>query len=219
MSSITYAAPVPGYSPDSGYPDPSRFRPDPRHPSDQRGWSSVSPTEPNGHLPPVDSRYELPIVHANGSVDPSRYEERRQFDDRAWHDDQRHYEPRRERGYEDRRRFEERPQFDERSRQYDDRARFDERSRYHEPYYPQPPASGRGVYPPGPEPYYNYQRPGAYGYSDYGRGPPPPATAPQPQQAAPRQRTSIACRYCRKRKVSWPSIDLAVRCARAHIVD
>lgn len=38
------------------------------------------------------------------------------------------------------------------------------------------------------------------GYPPYAQGPPPPQ-ASQLQQAAPRQRTSIACRYCRKRKV------------------
>ncbi|KAL1873064.1 hypothetical protein VTK73DRAFT_1201 [Phialemonium thermophilum] len=70
-------------------------------------------------------------------------------------------------------------------------------------YYPLP---GRGApYHSSADPYMHY---GAY------RQPPPPnygaypaeyarvgAHPPQPQQQAPRQRTSIACRYCRKRKI------------------
>ncbi|KAK0655205.1 hypothetical protein B0T16DRAFT_450932 [Cercophora newfieldiana] len=84
--------------------------------------------------------------------------------------------------------------------------RYEDRARYSDPYYQQPPPSGRGGgYPSGPDPYgYRYQPPGPYpGYHDYPRGGPniPPVTAPPPQQAAPRQRTSIACRYCRKRKI------------------
>lgn len=34
---------------------------------------------------------------------------------------------------------------------------------------------------------------------------PPPQMGYQPQQPAPRQRTAIACRYCRRRKVSASS--------------
>ncbi|KAH7029413.1 uncharacterized protein B0I36DRAFT_132386 [Microdochium trichocladiopsis] len=62
---------------------------------------------------------------------------------------------------------------------------------------PMPGAPG-----PGPAPYsggYDYgyrpdRHPGSYG--DYGRGGPQML-----QQSAPRQRTSIACRYCRRRKI------------------
>lgn len=62
-----------------------------------------------------------------------------------------------------------------------------------DPYYAyyrgQPP-------PPGPPPN-GYRHPnGVYEYPPVGPGGAPPLT-----QAAPRQRTSIACRYCRKRKV------------------
>ncbi|KAF9872217.1 hypothetical protein CkaCkLH20_10309 [Colletotrichum karsti] len=73
---------------------------------------------------------------------------------------------------------------------------------YGDPYYQDyhrgqgPPPQGRYPdYPPqGPgAPRYDYP-PGAPRY-DYGPG------APPLQQAAPRQRTSIACRYCRKRKI------------------
>jgi hypothetical protein len=59
------------------------------------------------------------------------------------------------------------------------------------PPHPQPEPYNYGGYrPPSGPPY------GAYP-PEYARGPGGP-----PQQAAPRQRTSIACRYCRKRKVS-----------------
>jgi len=79
---------------------------------------------------------------------------------------------------------------------------------------PPPPQQQYDVGPPrrapygAPDPYhhpYNAYRappPGApYGGYDYrGQAPPQP-------QAAPRQRTSIACRYCRKRKVRHPGAD------------
>ncbi|TDZ15413.1 putative transcriptional regulatory protein [Colletotrichum sidae] len=73
---------------------------------------------------------------------------------------------------------------------------------YGDPYYqdyhnrqPPPPQGRYPDYPPAPPgaPRYDYP-PGAPRY-DYGPG------APTLQQAAPRQRTSIACRYCRKRKI------------------
>ncbi|KHO00367.1 Zn(2)-C6 fungal-type DNA-binding domain protein [Metarhizium album ARSEF 1941] len=59
--------------------------------------------------------------------------------------------------------------------------------------------------PPGAPPNgYPRPHPGAYGpeYAQPGNAP------PQMAQAAPRQRTSIACRYCRKRKVCSSSISL-----------
>ncbi|OLN86105.1 hypothetical protein CCHL11_05216 [Colletotrichum chlorophyti] len=65
---------------------------------------------------------------------------------------------------------------------------------YYQDYYRQgPPPQGRyPEYPQGPGgPRYDYPAPRYYD----GQG------APQLQQAAPRQRTSIACRYCRKRKI------------------
>ncbi|KAF6840685.1 hypothetical protein CPLU01_01056 [Colletotrichum plurivorum] len=76
---------------------------------------------------------------------------------------------------------------------------------YGDPYYQDyhgrqgHPLPGRyGDYPPqalgGPRYDYPPGTPGAPRY-DYGQG------APPLQQAAPRQRTSIACRYCRKRKI------------------
>jgi hypothetical protein len=61
-----------------------------------------------------------------------------------------------------------------------------QRGPYQDPYY--------GRYPPQGPPH-----PGYGGYPDYPRV--GASVAPQQQQAAPRQRTSIACRYCRKRKV------------------
>ncbi|KAH8907574.1 hypothetical protein BR93DRAFT_936950 [Coniochaeta sp. PMI_546] len=53
--------------------------------------------------------------------------------------------------------------------------------------YPAPPPNGYG-------PYQGY--PGGPPYGEYVQG-----GHPQQQQIAPRQRTSIACRYCRKRKI------------------
>lgn len=86
------------------------------------------------------------------------------------------------------------------------------------------PTDARAGYPPQQDPragpYYQSQRPmppSPYAQDSYGyayrpdRGPPgypgdyPPGgagpAAMQHQQAAPRQRTSIACRYCRRRKI------------------
>ncbi|KAL2150042.1 hypothetical protein VTH82DRAFT_7718 [Thermothelomyces myriococcoides] len=57
----------------------------------------------------------------------------------------------------------------------------------------QPPAVRAGGY--GPD-YYRYPQPGPYSYGMAAAGLPP-----SQQQSAPRQRTSIACRYCRKRKI------------------
>ncbi|KDN62836.1 hypothetical protein CSUB01_08239 [Colletotrichum sublineola] len=65
---------------------------------------------------------------------------------------------------------------------------------YHNRQGPPPPGRYPDYPPPGPGgPRYDYP-PGAPRY-DYGPG------GPALQQAAPRQRTSIACRYCRKRKI------------------
>ncbi|KAK2612637.1 hypothetical protein QQS21_001409 [Conoideocrella luteorostrata] len=81
----------------------------------------------------------------------------------------------------------------------------DHRGPYYDDRRGPPPDAGYGqdAYyyrgPPGAQPPNGYPRPhpGAYG-PDYGQaGNAPPAMA----QAAPRQRTSIACRYCRKRKI------------------
>lgn len=94
----------------------------------------------------------------------------------------------------------------------------------------QPPTNPRSpTYPPDPRddhyrqgpaaaPYHPGQYYGAYGpggpqagpYGPYGGLPPPngyaAATIVPIPQAAPRQRTSIACKYCRKRKVGKRSI-------------
>ncbi|KAF3802294.1 hypothetical protein GCG54_00012542 [Colletotrichum gloeosporioides] len=73
----------------------------------------------------------------------------------------------------------------------------------YDPYYqdhynrqgPPPPGRYPDYPPPGPgAPRYDYGPPGPPRY-EYGPG------GPNMQQAAPRQRTSIACRYCRKRKI------------------
>lgn len=76
------------------------------------------------------------------------------------------------------------------------------------------PYDSRGSSYPGPPPppdyHYNYPRPSsgspyANAAYEYGR---PQAS---PAQAAPRQRTSIACSYCRRRKVSHAPESVATR--------
>ncbi|KAF3400212.1 hypothetical protein F1880_008039 [Penicillium rolfsii] len=93
----------------------------------------------------------------------------------------------------------------------------------HYPYppqqsYPAPPEHDRGYYPPPPQSQYpapphmaaihphapqDYRLPpppGAYRPDPYQQ--PPPQQQPMPYHAAaPRQRTAIACRYCRRRKI------------------
>ncbi|KAL4911780.1 hypothetical protein BDW62DRAFT_207105 [Aspergillus aurantiobrunneus] len=103
--------------------------------------------------------------------------------------------------------------------------------------YPYPPASYPPVdhqYPPPPAQYsphsqyppqsnmaavhpihaqqdpYRLPPPGAYRPEAYGQQPPPPppsAPGAVVYQAAPRQRTAIACRYCRKRKIRCSGFD------------
>ncbi|PWY75880.1 hypothetical protein BO83DRAFT_387878 [Aspergillus eucalypticola CBS 122712] len=81
--------------------------------------------------------------------------------------------------------------------------------------YPPPPAdhpypSAPGQYPPPPnmaaipppqshDPYRMAPPPGSYRPPDMYSAPPPPQVVYQ--AAAPRQRTAIACRYCRRRKI------------------
>ncbi|KAL2842222.1 hypothetical protein BJY01DRAFT_5031 [Aspergillus pseudoustus] len=83
--------------------------------------------------------------------------------------------------------------------------------------YPQPPPaqyppqsqypphpSMAAVHPPGPQDAYRLPPPpNAYRPDVYGQPPPPPPPAGPGvvYQAAPRQRTAIACRYCRRRKI------------------
>ncbi|EEU47102.1 uncharacterized protein NECHADRAFT_36533 [Fusarium vanettenii 77-13-4] len=91
------------------------------------------------------------------------------------------------------------PPQDQRGGYYDDR-----RPAYGQEPYPQDPYYAHSYYrqpPPGPPPpngHQNYRNlaGGVYEYPQVGPGNPPQLT-----QAAPRQRTSIACRYCRKRKI------------------
>jgi hypothetical protein len=75
---------------------------------------------------------------------------------------------------------------------------YDDRRGPPHPDAPYPPDAYFYRGPPGAPPNgYPRPHPGAYGpeYAQPGNAP------PQMAQAAPRQRTSIACRYCRKRKV------------------
>ncbi|KAK0612322.1 hypothetical protein B0T17DRAFT_511532 [Bombardia bombarda] len=77
-----------------------------------------------------------------------------------------------------------------------------ERRQGDQSYQGQPPQGRGGGYSSEPYPY-SYPLQGPYPYADYSRGPgaPPQQGQQQQQPAAPRQRTSIACRYCRKRKI------------------
>ncbi|KAK4161449.1 hypothetical protein QBC43DRAFT_291924 [Cladorrhinum sp. PSN259] len=80
---------------------------------------------------------------------------------------------------------------------YDDRRRYDDRA-VHEAFYAGQAAAAAAAaargYPP--EVYIKYPQGPQFAYPI-----PSPQAAPPQQQAAPRQRTSIACRYCRKRKI------------------
>jgi hypothetical protein len=68
-------------------------------------------------------------------------------------------------------------------------------------YQPDPRAYQQDPYRPAPGPYR-----GEGGYpQEYGRGAPPQQQHMAFSQSAPRQRTAIACRYCRRRKVSTRS--------------
>lgn len=75
-----------------------------------------------------------------------------------------------------------------------------DRAYYPPPQYP-PPGSMAAIHPhaQAPDAYRLPPPPGAYRPDPYGQ---PPATqVVHYQAAAPRQRTAIACRYCRRRKV------------------
>ncbi|PFH55344.1 hypothetical protein XA68_18537 [Ophiocordyceps unilateralis] len=78
----------------------------------------------------------------------------------------------------------------------------DQRTPYLDDRRPPGPYGAEGFYfrgpPPGPVPPNSYPRPPQGAYQEYAQQ---AAGAPSLAQAAPRQRTSIACRYCRKRKI------------------
>lgn len=80
----------------------------------------------------------------------------------------------------------------------------------HQPHHPPQQYAGEGYYyrgpPPGAVPPNGYARPPQGAYQEYAQA---AGGAPGMAQAAPRQRTSIACRYCRKRKVGS-----ALRCSQ-----
>ncbi|KAJ4079231.1 hypothetical protein NW761_011480 [Fusarium oxysporum] len=91
------------------------------------------------------------------------------------------------------------PPPDQRGGYYDDRRPpYGQEAYSTDPYYAyyrgQPPPPGPP--PPNGHPGYRHIPAGVYEYPPVGHGSAPPLT-----QAAPRQRTSIACRYCRKRKI------------------
>ncbi|KAK5656516.1 hypothetical protein OQA88_4493 [Cercophora sp. LCS_1] len=174
-----------------GYPPP----PEPRYPG---GYPAEQTRFSEYPQPPTDHRYSAQPSYGNDQrswssespTNPNGYPppgpgERGQLPPIRHPDDRARYDERR-------------VMYD---RPYEDRGRYEERRGYPEPpYYPGQPEPARGGYGPPPDPYYAYR--GGYAYGpDYRQGGPPPAPpAPQPQ-AAPRQRTSIACRYCRKRKI------------------
>jgi len=90
-------------------------------------------------------------------------------------------------------------------------------SQYPPPPYPPgssqypPPSSMAAVHPHGQGPPYMGYRPDVYGQ------PQPPQVVYQ--AAAPRQRTAIACRYCRRRKVCLRAEPLSSRTLTDGIVD
>ncbi|KAK4102785.1 hypothetical protein N658DRAFT_422671 [Parathielavia hyrcaniae] len=173
--------------PPMAYPPPGPYPPDPRHqerpyPADPRYQPDPRNWPPGPPLP--DARFPPAPIPAQ---DPRPYEERRQFDDRRPYDDRRQHD--------DRRQYEDRRQYDDQSPYDDQRQYVDRRGGFVDPYYePIAPPERGGGYPHPPD-LYRY-RPAQY---PYGMGPPP--APPLHQQSAPRQRTSIACRYCRKRKI------------------
>ncbi|UNI22425.1 hypothetical protein JDV02_008316 [Purpureocillium takamizusanense] len=87
---------------------------------------------------------------------------------------------------------------DQRGGYYDDRR--PPPGQYPDPHQAQQYAAEGYYYrgPPGVVPPNGYPRPPQGPYQEYA---PQPGGAPGMAQAAPRQRTSIACRYCRKRKI------------------
>lgn len=208
-----------GYPP-SENPDERRY-----HPSDE------DDERKQYHLPPVAPRpTALPSMTAHPPPQPQgagfppeyRHSERGYAPDQRYPPDQSNWSsvsPTNSNGYPppppDQRyqlppvqMAQERPRDYNGGRQYPERRQYGERRQYPDQYYqgqppPPPPAphGGAGVYV---EPYqYRFPPPGPqypYDYTRVGANAPPPAPPP-PQQAAPRQRTSIACRYCRKRKI------------------
>ncbi|KAH8677213.1 hypothetical protein BGZ61DRAFT_536144 [Ilyonectria robusta] len=94
------------------------------------------------------------------------------------------------------------PPPDQRGGYYDDRRPPGPGGYGQEPYSSDPYYAYRGQPPQGPPPpngFRDYRAHLASGVYEYPPG--GPGAAPQLTQAAPRQRTSIACRYCRKRKI------------------
>lgn len=98
-------------------------------------------------------------------------------------------------------------------------AYYDDRRPYPEHHQPQQYAAEGYYYrgpPSGPVPPNGYPRPPQGAYQEFAQ---PAGSVAAMAQAAPRQRTSIACRYCRKRKVCvtlaktapWPIADWILR--------
>ncbi|KAM7220014.1 hypothetical protein V8F06_004528 [Rhypophila decipiens] len=191
-----------------GYPpretsDGSSYPPPPDDESDRRRQYPLPSGPPSSmSLPPMSAYQPVappPPPAAMYPPDPRYPDPRYAQDQRAWPSEPpataNGYAPPAEpryppppssdrRPYDDRSRYEGPRQYDEHSRQYD-------RPAYPDPYY------GTQA---------DAQRPAPYAYAPYApqhgyQYPPQQQPPPQQPQAAPRQRTSIACRYCRKRKI------------------
>lgn len=187
-------APPNGYPHDQRYPD-QRFAAGQRYPHDPRGdprgaWTDARAQPNNGYgspnPPPSGSYPPMSATHPPGYAPPNPNPPAGGF---APPSSQYPLPP--VQAAQDQRPYDDR-------RPYDERAQYPDRGMPSDPYYQQGlPHQGRGGY--GAD-VYPYRYPPAPNYNPYGPGAP---TAPpqQPQQAAPRQRTSIACKYCRKRKI------------------
>ncbi|KAK0725726.1 hypothetical protein B0H67DRAFT_642106 [Lasiosphaeris hirsuta] len=187
-------------------PDDSHYPPPPEDEDDRRPPYQQPPPGAQGGMTLPSLQYPAP-GGTGYAPEPQRYPEQRYASsDQRYPPDQRSWSsesPTNPNGYppppsdpryqlppvhapQDRARYDDR-------RQYDERRQYDDRRQYNDQYYQGQPSPYAYRYPPGAAyPPYDYARAGANA---------PPPAVPQPQQAAPRQRTSIACRYCRKRKI------------------
>ncbi|KAK3364421.1 hypothetical protein B0T25DRAFT_63946 [Lasiosphaeria hispida] len=196
-----------GYPPREN-PDDSHYPPPPDDEDDRRPPYQQPPPVAQGGMTLPSLQYPAPGV-TGYAPEPQRYPEQRYASaDQRYPPDQRSWSsesPTNPNGYppppsEQRYQLppvhapQDRARYDDR-RQYDERRQYDDRRQYNDQYFQgQPPPYGYR-YPPGAA------YPPPYDYARAGANAPPPAVPQPQQQAAPRQRTSIACRYCRKRKI------------------
>jgi len=189
-----------GYSsrdhPESHYPPP---------PGDEDDRRQPQYPLPTPNMAPVSSSY--PPVQAY-PPDP-RYSAHRYSPDKRYQQDQRAYSsesPTNANGYNPPPQAVDRyPQPPAAPSSYD-RRDYDDRRGYSDPYYQgqtqqSPPMRIEGYTTDSNYSSYRYPPQGHQPYSYHPSSGAPPAPAQAQPQAAPRQRTSIACRYCRKRKI------------------